>query len=548
MSKRYTMNNSRRKSMRLAADPCLGFYMLPTSNSPDITPPVPDIPPIEVLMSDDPCLSDTDNAEPMVSVDAFLRRTTHARTKLYGKKRKRLRVDDSVDLEETDEKPCEAETPPSRLGLSAKPIRRQFKPLKKRLLYAAVLSHAEPEEWLQQDDPLPPARKPLPLVEQQHPPREPVQTKRRTWSLVDPRKTVLIRPNSFSGRGKAPLSAKTNTLSGWRATYGQIDGATISKRKTEASVASRASMKCPPLSFVSLHEAEKSYSLMRLPRNKTEAETPHRDLAVQSNRIPLKLTSVEHHSSPTVCIATKTTSMESSRRTPPLAFTSASLDPLPTALEHDTCPTFNASAGNLMPAAIPEPTSSPVSALVHCDDPPASPARSPPQSTNSALKPLASFFDQFLQTARAETQLEQTKKKVPHKNQHRNQAIPPPQPVGTLKSFLRNTVRNNSSVHRYQNHRLSPSYSSHADTSNVPAFGVPPSMTTQFRPPSSPDARRAFQPTPYQVVLPSTPPTTGQPESYTTDANDPDFVDSSINLFCFHTRARVCASFDRSLL
>ncbi|KAF7374841.1 hypothetical protein MSAN_00370100 [Mycena sanguinolenta] len=495
-------------------------------------------------MPDDSCLSDTDIAEPIVSVDAFLRRTAYARGKVYGTKRKRLRIDDSVDPEETDEKPRETETPPSRSGVSAslaaKPIRRQSKPLKKRLLRAAVFSNVEPEEWLQQEDPIPSTRKPLPLVEQQHLPRERVQTKRRTWSLVDPRKTAPVQSNSFSSRAKAPLGTKTNTLSGWRETYGQIDGAAISKRKTTASVASQVPMKCSPLSFVSLHEAEKSYSLMRLPRNKIETEVPRRDFVVQSNRIPLKFTSVDqHHSSPTVCIAPKGPSMESPRRTLPLASTSAVPDPLPTALEHDTRPaSLNTSADDPMPPARPEPTSCPASAPVH-SDPPASPPRSPPQSTNVALKPLASFFDQFLQTARAETQLAWTKKKTPHKNQLRSQAIPPPQPIGTLKSFLRTSVRNNTSVHRYQNRR-SPSYSSHANSTNVPAFGVVPSMTTQFRSPSSPDSRRVFHPTPYQVVLPSTPPTSHQPELYTTDGNDHDMplVDSSINLFCFSTRAR----------
>ncbi|KAF8206360.1 hypothetical protein K438DRAFT_2014096 [Mycena galopus ATCC 62051] len=176
------------------------------------------------------------------------------------------------------------------------------------------------------------------------------------------------------------------------------------------------------------------------------------------------------------------------------------------------------------------------------------PSRAPPQPTNTMLKPLASFFDQFLQTARAETQLERTKrKKTPHKKQvqrHPNQANAP-QPVSNLKSFLRNTVRDPFSTQRHPhpsrpNHRLSPSYSSNAFTNRVPYFEVPPSMTTQFRAPSSPDAHRVFPPTPYQVVLPSTPPTSRRPELYTTDRNDHDFtldaVDSSVNLFCFNNR------------
>ncbi|KAJ7158701.1 hypothetical protein C8R46DRAFT_397607 [Mycena filopes] len=59
------------------------------------------------------------------------------------------------------------------------------------------------------------------------------------------------------------------------------------------------------------------------------------------------------------------------------------------------------------------------------------------QTTNGTLKPLLSFFNRFLETARAETQLEKTqKKRVSRKSQRRN---PAPQPIGALKSFLRNS-------------------------------------------------------------------------------------------------------------
>ncbi|KAF8206361.1 hypothetical protein K438DRAFT_470974 [Mycena galopus ATCC 62051] len=277
--------------MRRAADPCLGFYVLPASTStpvpdadvppievlvsndslPDednlepvvsvdtFVPPAPEIE-LEVLVSDDSYFSDKDHVESVVSVDTFLRRTALPRTKTYSKKRKR-RAHDSTDYT-PDDMSLETETSLSR---SANPIpRRRSKPFTKRLLRAAVLSKTDPEEWLLQEDPIPP-RKPLLLVEQR-PSREPVQTKRRTWSLVDPKKAVAAPSNSFS-RGKAPPGAKRNTLSGWRATYEKIslDGATVTKRKARASVAAQGQFKCLPLTFVSLHEAEKSYSLMRLP-------------------------------------------------------------------------------------------------------------------------------------------------------------------------------------------------------------------------------------------------------------------------------------------
>lgn len=258
--------------MRLAADPCLGFYLLPSSNHPNIpTRPALDAPPIEALHYDDSHLTDEDSSGPIVSVDAFLRRTALVRTKTYSKKSRRKdrgkRLDDLTNTI-PDDMSSELETPltkfPSRPAVSANPI---SKPLKKRLLRAAVLSHADPEECLLQDDPVSQSRKPLPFVEQPPWPREPIQTKRRTWSLADPRKAVPNHSNSFSSRSKAPpRSTKINTLSGWRATYGKVylDGSTISKRKTKASKLA-VPTKCLPLSFIPLHEAEECYSLMRLP-------------------------------------------------------------------------------------------------------------------------------------------------------------------------------------------------------------------------------------------------------------------------------------------
>lgn len=257
--------------------------------------------------------------------------------------------------------------------------------------------------------------------------------------------------------------------------------------------------------------------------------------------MPLEFTSVgQHHSSRPS--ASEVPPIESSCT--PLAATAPSANPL---LTFDTRPK-HAFADTPMPAAISQP--SPVSPPANCDASTSRPSSRAPQNTNTTLKPLASFFDQFLQTARVETQLERTKKRrVPHKNQtsHYPNQVNAPQPVGTLKSFLRNAVRKTSSAHRsahasYPIHRLSPSYSSNAFT--IPNHvGLPPSMTTQFRVPSSPD--RAFQPTPYQVVLPSTPPTDSRSRFYATPGHDLDLtldaaVDSSVNLFCFHNRACEC--------
>ncbi|KAJ6531849.1 hypothetical protein B0H19DRAFT_1188881 [Mycena capillaripes] len=514
-------HNSRRKSMRLAADPCLGFYV--TADSPIVPPSqAPDVPPIEVLGSDGSCSSDEG---PIVSVDAFLRRTA---TKTYSKKSRRKNRGKQRDLTNphlilSDVMPADAK--PSLTGhRPANPVHLQSKPLKKRLLRAAVLSHADPEECLLHDDAVFRSRKPLPFVEGRQSSDESIQTKRRTWGLVDPRKELPPRSNSFSSRSRAfPRSKKRDTLSGWRATYGRIylDGSMINKRKTKAS-----KIKCLPLSFVPLHEAEKSYSLMRLPHRVAVAK-PMR--YVPSDRIPLDLTSLHQHpSSPpqTSCITPGNSQTEPPCA--PLVLTPPLAAPFPTPdARPRTSTVLNLFTDDPIPAITLLSNSPPVSALGNRDAFISPPPRVSPQIAQSTLKPLASYFDQFLQTARPETQLEKSKrKKTPRKmTRHLNQ-VDAPHLIGTLKSFIRNTVRQTSSARRREHASDSDFLSSSPNTfaTHVPTFDVPPSMTTQFRVPSFPDAHRVFQPTPYQVVLPSTPPTSSRPKLHRNDSNDRDLT------------------------
>ncbi|KAJ7158700.1 hypothetical protein C8R46DRAFT_1109949 [Mycena filopes] len=222
------MSYNRRKSMRLAADPCLGFYIVPTSNPPP-HPRAVEVPPIAVLGSD----SSADEA-------------MNPLTKTYNKKsRTNLPDEDSTSAPHV-----EVHT------------HHQSKPLKKRILRAAVLTNADPDEWLLQEDSSTP-RNPLTFVEERAPSRQVVQAKRRTWSLVDPRKALPARSNSFSSRAKGSArDAKRNTLSGWQARI-YLQGSVITKRKTVKT--SQPPSKCLPLSFVPLQEAEKRYSLMRRP-------------------------------------------------------------------------------------------------------------------------------------------------------------------------------------------------------------------------------------------------------------------------------------------
>ncbi|KAJ7678863.1 hypothetical protein DFH06DRAFT_1165063, partial [Mycena polygramma] len=519
------MNNSRRKSMRLAADPCLGFYVLPPSNSIDNL--VPDLPPIEVL-SFDGSDEDEDREGPVVSVDAFLRRNALASTTTYSKKSRRK---DRIKRPDVPNPICHEAPPPADvplIPLRANPTHRQSKSLTKRLRSAAVLSHADPEDCLLQDDSVPHSRKPLALVAKRRPSCEPVQTKRRAWSLMDPRKALPTRSNSFTHRAMS-RHTKSNTLSGWRATI-YLDGA-ITKRKAKAS---NTPLNCVPLSFVPLHEAEKAYSLMRLP-HKVVMEAP-KLIQVSAERVPLEF---QHSSFPT---QTDYVAPEVTPPKPPcapLSTTPSAARPITLAL-----PT----ADDPMPTIAPLSNSHPASARENCD---ASISLPPlpvsPQMTNSNLQPLASFFEQFLhnaraETARAETQVEQTKrKKAPRKaSQHptRNNA---PQPFGTLKSYLRTAVRQTSATRPALLSSADFPFCSSLNRTDHVASGLPLSSSTQFRLPSFPVEHHISPPAPYHVVLPSTPPAPSRPgpEPFPDGGEDYEFgaVDSSVNLFCF---TRVC--------
>ncbi|KAK7033174.1 hypothetical protein R3P38DRAFT_2921179 [Favolaschia claudopus] len=172
----------------------------------------------------------------------------------------------------------------------------------------------------------------------------------------------------------------------------------------------------------------------------------------------------------------------------------------------------------------------------HCTvlPPPSLPPTSAP-NPDGALKPLASFFDTFLETARAETQLESNQNASRAKQRRPTIQTPKPMPLSTLKPFLKNSVRSASA----QRHRFASTYKPVLSSRDE-------QYMTQFRVPSSP---MALQPTPYQVVLPVTPPTVPARRFETlrnAAANDNtyeldwDVVDSSVEYFCL--RNAVCES------
>ncbi|KAJ7019911.1 hypothetical protein C8F04DRAFT_1320711 [Mycena alexandri] len=465
------MNHSRRKSMRLAADPCLGFYVMPTSNPPISRPPAADldVPAIAVLDSDG---STDDSEEPVVSVDAFLRRSALTRTKTYAKKSRR-----------TTQSANEESANPPRIELyPANNTHHQSKSLRSRILRAAVLSHADPDEFLLQDDSTAHSRNPLTFVEGPHPSREPVQTKRRTWSLSHQSTSPKYEKKHFEWMAGTNLSGRI----------------LVESPKPREIIVQSAKLARIPLQLRS-----------------------HRHYPSSPAQPLLELSELQI--SPTPRMSTTPTDLS---ETPAFAQNPSADDPMPPAI---TLPVPNSS---------PTPaTSSPAPALTSLSH------RESQQTANSTLKPLASFFDQFLQTARVETQLEKNqKKKAPRKSVRRN-PVNAPQPIGALKSFLRNSVRQTSSAQPFARPSSNYPLSSYLPNAPVPSFDM------QFRVPSIPDSHRVIQATSYQVVLPSTPPTSAQAMLHTTPTycNDHDMslgaVDSSVDLFCLH--ARVCAQYAR---
>ncbi|KAJ7170737.1 hypothetical protein C8R43DRAFT_980829 [Mycena crocata] len=528
--------NNRRKSMRRAADPCLGFYVLPPSPIP-LPPRAPlDLPPIKASREADRRLSSDDDTcdeeDPVaLTVDAFLRRSVQASAKTYRNKPNRPRPN-------RDDPPiCGEMATPERPRRHAMSTQHRSKPLKKRLL-SAVLSHTDPDDWLLQDS----VQSKNPLAFSEIEDRRPLRLKRRTWSLVDPKKTLPARFNSFSNSRHNPSTRsppKNKTLSGWQAQI-YLDGSVVSKRKAGGKTAKMpAPLKCPPLSFVPLHEAERCYSMRRQPHKIMEAPKPKAIVigSTKSTRIPLELAFVKERNFSPPQTAQQ---IANSEQTPchPLSsmrtLAQADLPPIPA----DTL--LNLSTTDLIPVAAIPPFPFDSSLLPppvdDCDAAAFPPPPASPQCMKSTLKPLASFFDQFLQTARSETQLERTKHGKKRKTPRNVQStIVSSKTSGVSKLSLRRPSSARRLVQAPDYRMSSPVFPYALDTFRDPATATTP----RFHVPSS---TSGFHPTPYQVVLPSTPPTSYHPTvppTWNTDLDlPPNVLNSSVNLFCFN--ARIC--------
>ena len=158
---------------------------------------------------------------------------------------------------------------------------RILKPLKERLFEAAVLTHGDPDDILVHGpttgSELAPSRRPLHFVPNIQPELDDGyqidkhSDRPQTWSFVDPRKSTAIRTASFSSKIRPCLQHMNLTLTGksanlsvqppklWKFTDDSFSLDNLkSKRQPKISPEKKA-YKYPPLTFVSLKEAEEDY-------------------------------------------------------------------------------------------------------------------------------------------------------------------------------------------------------------------------------------------------------------------------------------------------
>ena len=180
--------------------------------------------------------------------------------------------DESSSLIHGESSPLKIMRKKTRLG------GRTLKPLKDRLFEAAVLTHGDPDDILVHGPTtgsvLPPSRRPLRFVPSIQPELDGNQLEKhrpQTWSFVDPRKSTAIRTASFSSKIRPCLqhmnlsfTRKSANLSDqppklWKFTDDSFSlGNLKSSRQPKISPIKNAH-EYPPLTFVSLKEAEADY-------------------------------------------------------------------------------------------------------------------------------------------------------------------------------------------------------------------------------------------------------------------------------------------------
>jgi hypothetical protein len=170
------------------------------------------------------------------------------------------------------------ESSPLKIKSKKIPRGRIQKPLKERLFEAAVLTHGDPDDILVHGPTagpeLAPSRRPLRFVPNIQPEPDGNQIDKhrpQAWSFVDPRKSTAIHTASFSSKIRPCLqhmnlasTGKSANLSvqppkRWKFTDDSFSlGNLKANRQTKISPVKKA-YKYPPLTFVSLKEAEENY-------------------------------------------------------------------------------------------------------------------------------------------------------------------------------------------------------------------------------------------------------------------------------------------------
>jgi len=160
---------------------------------------------------------------------------------------------------------------------------RILKSLKERLYEAAVLTHGHPDDILVHGattvPELAPSRRPLRFIPNTQPELDESQIGKRrprTWSLVDPRKSMAIRTASFSSKIRPCLQQRESTSSGklanfsvqppkrWKFADASLAYSSLSNLKSNRQPKTPVvkAYEYPPLVFVSLKEAEDYYKSM----------------------------------------------------------------------------------------------------------------------------------------------------------------------------------------------------------------------------------------------------------------------------------------------
>ena len=288
----------RRKRKRHAVDPCLGFYTSPNSN----TLPIPQRREVHVEscaatlprrteingLYESPNITSPltePNLTNTLTVEEFLKRSHNPapNIRVYGRKRVKVidlnassRIGEKTNTTELDDnvislrsRKIRRGSAPENSGLEnplphSSPIKRKKKIVKSlgdRLFHAAVQSGGDPIDDIVEPQDTDSFRIPL-----QFAPGDDcglVCSKRRAWTLVDPRKAVPFRSATFSSRRIAPSTsseAERQPLSRWRAgslNYNSFSGLKPREQKVSqfGSLPRRLDDRVP-LSFVPLLEAE----------------------------------------------------------------------------------------------------------------------------------------------------------------------------------------------------------------------------------------------------------------------------------------------------